>query len=131
MSDHDVSQIESTLDGLDPCTLWRVYLSYSPDATPVEVFTRSGFQMLPSHLKSLSWLLAAPNPLKIVFCSENHSIECILNNNTTPSAVSHKPVRRAFISRLRRTEEALARRPVVDAMRGACVRTSVPTNIVV
>ena len=122
MSDHDVSQIESTLDGLDPGTIWRVYLSYSLDAAPVEVFTQSGFQMLPSHLKSLSWLLAAPNPLKIVFCSETHSIDCILNNNTTPS-VSQKPVRRAFSSRRRRTEEAQDRRQVVDEMRGVCVRT--------
>lgn len=103
MYDDDVSQIESTLDGLDPCTIWRVYLSYSPDDTPVEVFTQSGFQMLPSHLKEVAWLLAAPHPLKIVFCDEKHTIECLLKNNTT-TAVSRN--RRTFISkRWRRTEE--------------------------
>ena len=76
---NSVALIEATLDGLDPCTTWRVYITYKPDATPVKVFIYSESGMLPSHLKSLSWLLAVRNPVKIIFRSSGmESAECLL-----------------------------------------------------
>jgi hypothetical protein len=76
---HFVSLIESTIDGLDPHAMCRVYIKYTNNTQPVEAILFSESGMLPSHLKSLAWLLALHNPVKIVFRSQDMgSTECLL-----------------------------------------------------
>ena len=76
---HFVSLIESTIDGLDPQAMCRVYIKYTNNTQPVQAILYSESGMLPSHLKSLAWLLALHNPVKIVFRSQNMEYtECLL-----------------------------------------------------
>ena len=75
-----ISQIESTIETLDKHASYRVYITYSPETVPVEFVTHENFRMLPSHLKTMSWLLAIRNPVKISFESKKlGSTEVILS----------------------------------------------------
>ena len=67
-----ISQIESTIESLDQQESCRVYITYSHETPPVEFVTHQHFRMLPSHIKTMSWLLAIRNPVKISF--ESHTL---------------------------------------------------------
>jgi hypothetical protein len=66
-------QIDGMLDRLDPNVSYRVYVTYNTGTESVECVTRQDFRMRQSHLKSISWLLAIRNPIKISFDSDEHA----------------------------------------------------------
>ena len=76
-----MSQIESTIESLDQQASCRVYITYSHETLPVEFITHQEFRMLPSHIKTMSWLLAIKNPVKISFEShQSGSTEVMLSS---------------------------------------------------
>ena len=65
------SQIDAVLDRLDPDVSYRVYTTSSTTSEPVEYVTREDFRMRPSHLKSIAWLLAIRDPIRISFDTDD------------------------------------------------------------
>jgi hypothetical protein len=63
-------QIETGLDDLDEKVPYRMYMTYRSGSPPIEFVTRKDFHLLPSHLKSISWLLAIRKPIQISFDSD-------------------------------------------------------------
>ena len=92
-----IFQIDKVLDRLDPDISYRVYLTYYTGTKSVECVTREDFRMRPTHLKSLSWLLAIRNPVELSFDSDKTE----LVNFSLPMEVPVRPKIGRRMSKLR------------------------------